>query len=392
MKEIKLPFKKTYKWDAQIWVELPKQLGRERRYFFAKGEKTFEFIELLESNRLRFKMVDLKINVQPTDLVVNRFPDSKLKRQLKVPAVELSGDIFDYKNSIGYVDMKNGYFTLQYSINLSSKIFPILKNYDLENIPVIVQEGGKIDLNEGDFYQSNLRFIIDPNFKTDFQFYCGGGKGSCDTEVHLMIEGLYDPKARESTVYICPGEKITLVWQSSQDVTSANISPDIGNVNPRGTKDVYPTETTTYKIVATGDCKRDSSVKVVVIKEGTTLDIMASPGYKTDYWDYNMSVNSCSRNIVVTSIEPICGVNCAYFPAWNLWCLNCGNYLCHAQWALLKEDPDGHLRSISIVLVRINVPDVPLAGNWRFFAIGTEPPIALASGYGYFRLWLKCNR
>ena len=41
MKDIKLPFKKIYKWDAQIWVELPKQLGRERRYFFAKGEKTF---------------------------------------------------------------------------------------------------------------------------------------------------------------------------------------------------------------------------------------------------------------------------------------------------------------------------------------------------------------
>ena len=105
--------------------------------------------------------------------------------------------------------------------------------------------------------------------------------------------------------------------------------------------------------------------------------------------------NQVSSSIIVSAIEPKCSVNCTYIPAFGAIHLDCGSYLCHGEWSLLKDNPDGTISTASISLVRTNLGDIPLAGVWRFWAIGVQPGVDDSyeiGGSAYFNLYVKCKQ
>ena len=73
----------------------------------------------------------------------------------------------------------------------------------------------------------------------------------------------------------------------------------------------------------------------------------------------------------------------------NMVYLDCGGYLCHGMWTLLKRDIDGHLHSFTPSLVTIDLPDIPWAGYWQFWSLGIA--VHKASGNAYFVLTVKCK-
>lgn len=393
-RRLKLPFRKSYAWKAQMTVDMPIQLGREQRVFHPKGEMTFEFLPMDDPDRAALKLIDFSLTLPETDLVLST-PDEYWMEPIHIPELTIGSDAIDLKGSVGFVELATGRFSLQFTIHLTPEVVPLLAKYQIKEVPVLVQEAGKLDLGEGDKYfswVSWVRFTVAPEYTGEFQFYCGGSQApepKCPTKTSIFAT-LGDPKeGHHTTVYTCPGERVGLWWSSSADVTQATISPDVGSVDPNDHIDVYPTSTTDYKITVKGECEREAQVRVHVIQEGEEIEIAAAPVSNATYWEYKMPVTCVSQNIKVTSIQPICGLNCFYQPVFELIFLNCGDYMCHGQWASLKEDPDGHLHSFTPSLVRINLPEIPWAGTWQFWAIGQI--VRKAEGNAYFVITVKCG-
>jgi hypothetical protein len=63
-----------------------------------------------------------------------------------------------------------------------------------------------------------------------------------------------------------PGESSVLSWAVSK-ADNVSIEPDIGAVNFNGSISVYPSETTTYKLIATGDGEEKVALCTVTVKE-----------------------------------------------------------------------------------------------------------------------------
>lgn len=401
----KFPFQKNYKWTAQVNVDLPAQLGSEKRIFQLNGEKTIEFGEHKDASKASIKLVNQIINLDDIVIYLTK-PSIFLAMPVKIPHLSLNSELIDFKSVSGEVELKTGLFVLQFIMNIPSKLIPLLKAEGIDQLPILIQEAGKLDLDEGSSYSSLLRFSVGSKYQKQFQIHCGGGKTSCATDVNL-VAAVGDSQSKEGgqTLWICPGDKVALWWYASSDVTSLRIDADVGSsigaVPLSGYKVVNPTQTTKYTIVAIGDCERKASVTVNVVTDGTRLDMCASPIQQgknvTVYWEYIMSSNCVSKSIVVTSIKPSCAPSCFYYPMFDWTYLDCpgcvsceGTNLCHGNWAMLKTDSDGHLRSATINLFRIDLPNIPLAGTWNFFSLGIE--VLTTSGTANFTLTLKCNK
>jgi len=68
---------------------------------------------------------------------------------------------------------------------------------------------------------------------------------------------------------IQPGQSATLVW-ATENPNSVTISPDLGKVTPRGSRQVNPKATTTYTLTVTGPNNSVLTKEVTVIVPGTT--------------------------------------------------------------------------------------------------------------------------
>lgn len=67
-----------------------------------------------------------------------------------------------------------------------------------------------------------------------------------------------------SNTFIQRGESVTLSW-STTDASEATLSPGIGRVEPRGSRQVAPEQSTTYVLTATGPGgSQDASVRITV--------------------------------------------------------------------------------------------------------------------------------
>ncbi len=390
------PFRKRYAWNAQVTVDMPKQLGSERRIFHIKGEKTFEFRAIPQDpSRATLKLVDQRLTLPETDLVLSRegWPWAKPTR---IPELTIGPDAIDLESSEGFVDLDTGAFTLQYTIRLTPKIVPLLEQYQVGEIPVLVQEAGQLDLGEGDQFDSWLRFTVAPEYTGELRFYCSGQKG-CRTTTVICATLDGSPCQSAATVYVCPGEDVHLWWQSSEDVRRATISPGVGSVSPSGHTVVRPTSTTDYTIEVQGECKRSANVRVHVVQEGDIIDIVALPTRQAECWLYEMPKTICSKNIKITSISPQCGLGCFIHkpPLLNYPYLKCGSgAMCNGLWSVFKEDPDGHIHTTTTGSVytgplRVDLNDWPFAGTWRFLPLA--PPYQY-QGNGLFRLTAKCGR
>jgi plastocyanin len=371
-------------------VDLPEQLGNERRVFHVKGEKTLEFYATQEADLAALKLTDLRLTLPETRVVLSR-PGQYWTEPIDIQGLTIGPDAIDLEDSEGFVDLDTGYFTLQFRIYLTPEILPLMEEYVIEEMPLLVQEAGKLDLGKGSEYQSWLHFGIAPEYTGEFRHRSGGGwKNSCSTGT-MICATVDDDSPCESpdTVYICPGEEVHLWWNSSEDVNHAEITPDVGSVSPSGHTVVRPTSTTKYTITVRGECKRNASVHVHVIREGEEIEITARPQPEYECWRFIAPEERYSRHIKITSIKPICGPGCFIHqpPITRYMYLDCGEGLmCNGQWLGRKED-DGRPHYFNTGLLRSNLPDYPFAGTWRFWPLNGSYQI---QGNAYFIVTAKC--
>lgn len=391
-----LPFRKSFPWTAQVTVDLPEKLGSERRIFHAKGEKTFEFLPIKDPHRAALKLIDLRIILPETDLVI-RPGQEYLTRPVRIPELTIGPEAIDFESSSGFVELSTGRFALQFTIRLTPQLIPLLGQYQIEELPISVHEGGRLNLGDGAGYDSVFRFNVTGGYEAKLPLSCCGIKTDCRTWTRVGV-ALSEPddsvyrSAGGGTVYVCPGDRVYLWWNNSEDVKNAKITPEIGEVERKGYKVVYPKSTTVYKIYARGECERDSSVKVHVVEEGDYIDIYAWPRSLKygDLWQYVMSVNEYSKNIAVTSITVTCCIHCFSEPIPNVLQLDCNGNPCWPWWSCLKINPDDTTKSLSLAPIIIDLPKIPLAGIWQFSPQGLRD--YTMHGLACFRLWITCNR
>ncbi|MEX2052394.1 MAG: hypothetical protein WD991_01705 [Candidatus Paceibacterota bacterium] len=89
---------------------------------------------------------------------------------------------------------------------------------------------------------------------------------------------------------ICAGEYTELNW-SSTDATSVTITPDIGSVDPYGSRKVYPTQTTTYTITGSNSTGGYSSGSITVNVSNTGSCTPTSTPTPTPNPTVNISAN-----------------------------------------------------------------------------------------------------
>lgn len=391
----KFPFRKTYPWQAQVTIGLPKELGSERRVFHAKGEMTFEFHATQYPDLAALKLTDLSLTLPETDLVWGR-PGRSWTTPIRIPELKIDSNAIDLEGSKGFVNLGTGAFTLQFKIRLTSEIVPLLKQFQTEEVHVWVHEAGQLDLGEGNEYRAYLNFGVAPEYADKLQFYCCGIQEKdprCDTttEIHASLVDSSDEV--HGTVFTCPGEEVHLWWNSSEDVEEATITPDIGSVAPSGYEKVNPTQTTTYTITARGECEREASVRVHVIQAHEEMTLLAQRLPDWSWWIMIYAETQWTRNYVVTSIRPACGQGCfrPYLSVEDPVYEDCGAYLCYALWYGEKENIDGTTEDPIMTMPATETPlnDYPLVGTWRFQPI---PGDLEGEGSAWFILRGRCGR
>ena len=384
----RFPLTRRYPWTARVHVDLPWQLGGERRLFHVTGEKTLDFRATNNPRYAAFRIASQKLTLPATDLALGEKQGSLRSQPLRIPKLTIGPEAIDQEMNQGRLDIETGRFALQYRLRVTPEAAPVLANFNLPEVPLLVQESGQLELRPGGSYSSVFRFALPPDYQGPLRINCWGSKG-CATEAGFCASLDGEPCQSPTTVYICRGEEVDLWWDCSSDVTSAEITPDIGVVARSGHITVRPSTTTEYTLTVSGECRRTVHITVHVVQEGDVLDMMAIYNFASHVWEYNMPDSICSRTIKITSIAPACGSNCMIHtpPILYYAYLDCGGTMCNGDWSVWKRDLDGHLHTFNTALMVIDVPDIPLAGSWQFTPlVPTEQP----HGFAYFQLTMKC--
>jgi peptidoglycan-associated lipoprotein len=107
------------------------------------------------------------------------------------------------------------------------------------------------------------------------------------------------------------GDTVTLSWTST-DATDLDIEPGVGKVTPQGSTPVNPTESTTYKITATGPGGTSTSDARVTVgaapveapAENKSLSELFEQNVKDAYFDFNKSdVRADARDNLAKTAE-----------------------------------------------------------------------------------------
>src|SRR6202167_3282075 len=110
---------------------------------------------------------------------------------------------------------------------------------------------------------------------------------------------------------VSSGGTVTLSW-SSTNATDLDIEPGVGKVTPQGSTPVNPTESTTYKITATGPGGTDTSDARVTVgaaaveapAENKSLSELFEQNVKDAFFDFNKSdVRADARDNLAKTAE-----------------------------------------------------------------------------------------
>jgi RHS repeat-associated protein len=134
-----------------------------------------------------------------------------------------------------------------------------------------------IDHDIGDVSASGSE-VVTPQETTTYTLAAIGQGGSTTETVTITVNPLpptVEIDADPDSIHV--GESATLIWAST-NAESCVIEPDLGVVGLEGSANVSPSETTTYKIVATGDGgTAGDEVTVTVTDAPPTAEINAAP-------------------------------------------------------------------------------------------------------------------
>ncbi len=339
------------------------------------GNMTFSFEPTSDPGILALGLEHIEVALSPFELP--RTPDPNAG----VGEIGLGSEDFALDDFYGVLDTTTGEVSLRVVFTLDPDKIPRLQDWGiLAPLQVVAVERGIMDVEEGrlethaepfDLGRGGIRLL------TVF----GGQHSSCGTDIHKfcvstskapLSSGLFDCP---SEAWICPGDSAILYWDVSDDVSSAEITPDVGSVSLwAGQVSVSPSVDTKYKLVAKGDCERQRSVTVRVIAPGRPRQLSATPNRETGVWSVKVSPQTTSPSIEITSIKTVpCGFGAGVVSPW----------ICQ------KTDPDGFVRVFNVFAQATSPAAMPLVGLWEF--IPDVPGTYVPNANACFEVTMRCR-
>ena len=366
-------FVREFPINIKATLQFGKELGGGKAMVHGNGTMILDFVPTADPEILSLRLQHITVALEPFD-----FP-LPTEQSLRIEGIRLGPEDFDLKAFKGTLNRATEEVTLKLPFVLNPERIPILDKLEIfAPIKIVAIEKGRMNPETGylethaegfDFGKGILRFVT----------VYGGQFSSCSTEAKLCVStaesAITDHRYNcPAEVWICPGEKAILYYRVSGDVTSAQITPDVGGISLwEGQVTVSPTADTKYKLIAQGACERTRSVDVRVLWAGRTRQLSATPNKETGVWAVEVSSQTTSSSILVTSIRTIsCGFGAANYPLWDC----------------KKTDPDGYVRHFPVTNVATSPALMPLVGLWQFVPkTGTYIPTANAC----FEVTLKCR-
>lgn len=190
---------------------------------------------------------------------------------------------------------------------------------------------------------------------------------------------------------IIVGGSSTLTWTST-NATSAEINQGIGGVDVNGSREVFPTETTTYTITVTGaEGTASASATVVVSSTVTVPDVIgmsqaeaeasiAAAGLVVGNIT-EMSTTDVPRGRVFSQ-NPLGGSVVSVHDAVDI-SVSLGIITTDPKVTLISPEPHADIKSPTDIIASITDPD-PLDLTWEtlFAPVGTEDFRVIGSGAG----------
>jgi hypothetical protein len=357
-------FVKKFPMDAKATVTLPKELGGNCITVEGKGFLKFGFSPTEDPKLLSVSLKDIRLNIMSFEF----------GGLMAVKGFDLCLGDFRHERSHGMLNVETEELSFIFELVLSPELIPELKKLDVfSEFDFSITEKGKMNIWTGEFETHAEMFYLPRGIQVSGGQFGGGCRTSVDLYINVMHSRFDQPRRHIEEVWICPGDRVGLFWESSDDVSSCDLDHGIGTVSPDGHTDVSPTSDTTYTITAHGDCDERDDVEVHVIGEGDEYTLITQPDYETGVWNIHLPEEICSPGIIITSIRPApCSLGAGF---WN-------------DWSCQKIDPDGTTRYFNI-RGRMSPGDIPLAGDWTFAPI--IPGTYTVQGPACFIVTLKCS-
>jgi hypothetical protein len=397
-KKFKLPFQKSFRYTTEVTVDLPLPLSKERRTFRLHGQKTFEFSKSEHPGIAQLRIVDDRFTMEAVSLMVDRFLGF-LHKILKVPRTTFQAEAIYYKTLGGHVDLATGYYAIQFAMRLTPKAVPVLSLIGIDELPLLIEESGRLDFKAGGKISAAGRVEMSPGHKGPLNIRAFYDKGdTCPTTVSICgtVDGLRCSEKQQ--IYVAPGDDVHLWFTSSPDVplTGARLEPGLGPVDPNAGFLVQPQATApntsiTYTIIAKGACERQDSVPVRVVQEGEWVELTARLSVEKDF-RIEIPPQFCSPRLQVSMIKPVCISGCFQDPAivgnpaLQFLMITCPGWKCHGTWNGMKIDPSGQSHNFNVTPGQTPLGYFPLAGLWRFTPAYSKPPY---NGVAYF--WVQIH-
>lgn len=190
---------------------------------------------------------------------------------------------------------------------------------------------------------------------------------------------------------IIVGGSSTLTW-SSTNATSAEINQGIGGVDVNGSREVSPTETTTYTIIVTGDEGTASASATVVVSSTITVpDVIGMSQAEAE-------AAIAAAGLVVGNITEMSTTDVPQGRVFNQnprggsvvsahdavdISISLGIITTDPKVTLISPEPHADIKSPTDIIATITDPD-PLDLTWetRFAPVGTEDFRVIGSGVG----------
>lgn len=336
-------FIKKFPMDAEATLTIPKELGGDSATVEGKGFMKFGFSPTEDPEVLSVSLKDIRLKVMPFDC-----------GEIATDEFDLCLGDFRHERSHGTLNIESKELSFTFVLVLTPEMIPALKELGVSSeVELTIKEEGEMDIWTGAFETHAETFQLPGGIKVSGGQFGGGCKTDVDLYINVIHARFDIPRRHIKEVWICPGDRVELIWESSSDVSSCDLDEGIGTVPTNGHIDVTPTSDTEYTITAHGKCDETDDVEVHVIEAGDEHNLVAMPDYRTGVWGLNLPVEICSPSIIITSIRPApCFWGASVWPSWA-----CG-----------KIDPDGTTTYFDII-GRTSPGDIPLAGDWSFVPI-----------------------
>ena len=313
-----------------------------------RGQWTLIFTPAQPGGRYRIAFDQLYFKFDPSSRLEFDIDGDGDLELIDLGGFTVSSDDFNMENSGGEVDLATGTAHLHLDFCVEPHSLPQFAHLkDLAPIRFTLDENGHIDLERGSFEaHSQLWTLTEGTFAGLTIINCMDKlipytASPCATVaigVNILSgsTSAYDIPAGQAPreVWICPGTKVKLVWDSTNQGTwTVRISPILGDQNPSGSQ-IIPdslsgipelqkpiTQSKTFVALTVGGnyLPAKDSVTINVISSGDEISQTAEYDAELHYWKATLPDHTYDRNIRVSQVIVDSGMaDSVTWPGWRI--------------------------------------------------------------------------